>query len=139
MSDKGRVWPGEITAGRDSQTDSPVWQITRHPSISHNLYFLGTEQMWITARYTDGTYWKVKFNVTVVSPGQGIPPDWNDGNGAIPAAGDDTAVMEEKGGRATYTYLAYCFIPMLIVLFTVLIALLYYIRVENKRVSKRRR
>ncbi|MBI4579359.1 MAG: PD40 domain-containing protein [Planctomycetes bacterium] len=40
MSDKGRVWPGEIEAGQDAQTGAVVWQVTGHPSINHNLYFL---------------------------------------------------------------------------------------------------
>jgi len=60
MSDQGRVWPGEITAGRDERIGSAVWQITRHPSISHNLYFLTSsflpdERSLIFAGFRGGT------------------------------------------------------------------------------------
>ncbi|HSW46106.1 MAG TPA: oligogalacturonate lyase family protein [Phycisphaerae bacterium] len=40
MSDKGRLFPGEIIAGRDEQTGVAVWQVTNHPCINHGLYFL---------------------------------------------------------------------------------------------------
>ncbi len=40
MSAKGRIWPGEARAGRDERTGAPIWQMTDHPSINHNLYFL---------------------------------------------------------------------------------------------------
>src|SRR5687767_13609225 len=40
MSDKGRRWTGESTRSTDALTGTVVWQITQHPSINHNLYFL---------------------------------------------------------------------------------------------------
>ena len=40
MSEKGKIWPSEAVAGRDEQTGARVWQMTSHPSINHNLYFL---------------------------------------------------------------------------------------------------
>ena len=40
MSGRGRIWPGEISAGRDERTGARLWQITGHDSISHGLYFL---------------------------------------------------------------------------------------------------
>ena len=40
MSEKGNIWPSEAVAGRDEQTGARVWQMTSHPSINHNLYFL---------------------------------------------------------------------------------------------------
>lgn len=40
MTGKGRVWPCECQEQRDEQTGVRVWQLTTHPSINHNLYFL---------------------------------------------------------------------------------------------------
>jgi Tol biopolymer transport system component len=40
MSDKGRVWASEASAGRDERTGARIWQMTRHASINHSLYFL---------------------------------------------------------------------------------------------------
>jgi len=40
MSDKGRQFPSEARRTTDERTGATVWQMTHHPSINHNLYFL---------------------------------------------------------------------------------------------------
>ncbi len=40
MSAVGRQWPGESSCTTDEKTGAAIWQITRHPGINHNLYFL---------------------------------------------------------------------------------------------------
>ncbi len=60
MSDKGRVWPSEIKPLRDKKTGAAVWQVTDHPSVNHNLYFLTTsflpdENSLIFASFRSGT------------------------------------------------------------------------------------
>lgn len=40
MSNKGRRFPSEAFRTTDERTGATVWQMTDHPSINHNLYFL---------------------------------------------------------------------------------------------------
>jgi hypothetical protein len=60
MSNKGRIWPGEISTSRDERTSAHLWQITGHDSINHGLYFLTDsflpdEQSIVFASFRDGS------------------------------------------------------------------------------------
>ena len=60
MSSKGRKWPSEVRDLKDARTGATVWQITDHPSINHNLYFLTTsflpdERSLVFASFRDGS------------------------------------------------------------------------------------
>jgi len=82
MSGKGRIWPGEVSAGRDDQTGATVWQITSHPSINHNLYFLTSsflpdERSLVFASFRTGSanFYRAGFpsgDIVQLTDGEGI-------------------------------------------------------------------
>jgi len=82
MSGKGRIWPGEASAGRDDRTGAPVWQITSHPSINHNLYFLTSsflpdERSLVFASFRTGSanFYRAGFpsgDIVQLTDGEGI-------------------------------------------------------------------
>ena len=65
---QGATFPSEAGAFRDARTDARIIQLTNHPSISHNLYFLTSsftpdEQAVVVASYRSGSvnYYKILF------------------------------------------------------------------------------
>ena len=60
MKDSGERWSSEAQESRDPRTGARVWQLTNHPSINHNLYFLTPsltpDERWLVfASYRSGT------------------------------------------------------------------------------------
>jgi len=99
IGDKARIWPGEIEAGRDDRTGARVWQITRHRSINHHLYFLTSsflpdERSLIFASYRNGmaNFYRAGFpagNIVQLTDSAGI-------NGF-------SAVISSDGSRLLFT------------------------------------
>jgi len=99
MSDKGRIWPGEATAGRDERTGAPVWQMTDHPSINHNLYFLTSsflpdERSLVFASFRNGSanFYRAGFptgRIVQLTDSEGI--------------NSYSAVLSADGGRLFFT------------------------------------
>ena len=59
MPGKGFCWPSEYQRLRDDKTGAVVHQLTQHPSVNHNLYFLNRSftpdgQTVILTSYRDG-------------------------------------------------------------------------------------
>ena len=100
---KGKTFPSESRSFRDSQTGAHIVQLTDHPSIHHNLYFLTSsftpdEQSVVVASYRSGAvnYYRVGF-----PDGDMIQltdePDIHGYSGII--SGDGTKVLYTAGGR----------------------------------------
>ena len=79
---KGSTHPSELREFEDSQTGAHIYQLTNHPSIHHNLYFLTPsftpdQRYVIFTAYRSGSpnFYKLRFpdgEITQLTDGEGI-------------------------------------------------------------------